>query len=465
MIAGYKLRINGGALVDSVVDVGNVLTHDFTGLTAGVTYTVEVESYDDSTPPLESGYSDGVSATPADPVAVLAHTSVRDTTGSLPSITTPSIDSTGASALLVAVATYGGASGTVSDSKGNTWPAATVTKQAGSGPTIRWHVVKNPSSVGSGHTFTLTGGADAAIAAYAVSNTNSSSNPEGLDGHAWLATTVLPAGSIYPVADNEIIFAAVCGVKTSADIFGGLTIDEHQDFHSSVNVQLATAQVVQGSAANVSPVWHLGTAGDAAAAMISLRNAVGSDTTPPINSIIACVGDSRTEGIGVSLGESWPEVLRGTLGAGYSVYNLGISGDTIAGINSRGIFTTREATFYNGSAPRNILVQAAGINDLIGGSSTLQTDYAAYCATARAAGYLIIACTVSPGPSTNPSSFNTWLRGNFGTFADALCDIAADSRMATVSDATYFNPDQLHYSVTGEAVFAELVAPVVLSLV
>ncbi|MEO8648911.1 MAG: fibronectin type III domain-containing protein [Acidobacteriota bacterium] len=44
-ILGYKLRLNGGGLVDEVVDVGDVLTVDLIGLTPNTEYEVEVASY------------------------------------------------------------------------------------------------------------------------------------------------------------------------------------------------------------------------------------------------------------------------------------------------------------------------------------------------------------------------------------------------------------------------------------
>lgn len=62
MIAGYKLKINGGSFVDQITDVGNVLTYPITGLTYGVEYGVQVASYDENGVP--SAYSDPVYKTP-----------------------------------------------------------------------------------------------------------------------------------------------------------------------------------------------------------------------------------------------------------------------------------------------------------------------------------------------------------------------------------------------------------------
>jgi hypothetical protein len=48
MIAGYKIRVNGGAFTDHIIDVGLVDPTEYllTGLTAGTEYTIEVASYD-----------------------------------------------------------------------------------------------------------------------------------------------------------------------------------------------------------------------------------------------------------------------------------------------------------------------------------------------------------------------------------------------------------------------------------
>ena len=65
MIAGYKLKINGGALSDHIIDVGNVFTYEITGLTTGVEYGVQIASYDEDG--VDSVYSAPVYETPVGP--------------------------------------------------------------------------------------------------------------------------------------------------------------------------------------------------------------------------------------------------------------------------------------------------------------------------------------------------------------------------------------------------------------
>jgi hypothetical protein len=45
-IAGYRYRLNGGGIVDFVVDVGLTRPHTFTGLTPATSYLIEVQDYD-----------------------------------------------------------------------------------------------------------------------------------------------------------------------------------------------------------------------------------------------------------------------------------------------------------------------------------------------------------------------------------------------------------------------------------
>jgi lysophospholipase L1-like esterase len=47
-IAGYQLRVNGGPLVNEIIDVGNVLIYEVSGLDPGTEHDLEVRSYDDS---------------------------------------------------------------------------------------------------------------------------------------------------------------------------------------------------------------------------------------------------------------------------------------------------------------------------------------------------------------------------------------------------------------------------------
>lgn len=69
MIVGYKLKVNGGAYVDRIIDVGNVLTYEIDALTYGVLYGVQVASYDEGG--VLSRYSDPEYLAPLTPMMLL----------------------------------------------------------------------------------------------------------------------------------------------------------------------------------------------------------------------------------------------------------------------------------------------------------------------------------------------------------------------------------------------------------
>lgn len=60
-LAGYKTYCGtSSGNYGTPIDVGNVTTHSYTGLTEGVTYYCAVTAYDNETPSLESGFSNEV---------------------------------------------------------------------------------------------------------------------------------------------------------------------------------------------------------------------------------------------------------------------------------------------------------------------------------------------------------------------------------------------------------------------
>src|SRR6516164_6555384 len=69
--------------------------------------------------------------------------------------TSPAIDTTGATLLVISVGYYAAATKTVSDSYSNTWTPLTAQENSGDDGNRLWYAL-NPV-VGTGHTFTITG--------------------------------------------------------------------------------------------------------------------------------------------------------------------------------------------------------------------------------------------------------------------------------------------------------------------
>jgi lysophospholipase L1-like esterase len=194
---------------------------------------------------------------------------------------------------------------------------------------------------------------------------------------------------------------------------------------------------------------------------------------------IVCDGDSITAGDGLSAGNKYPEQLQAILGNAWQVDNVGVSGQTLDNMQTT---RTDVDSLYSGSNAYNVNVCFGGTNDIYFNASaaTTETRVQAYCAASRSTGFKVVVCTLLPrgdfpGTSTLPAdaetnhetrrlAFNTWLRANWSTFADALCDLAADARLGDdgdEDDTTYYQGDKVHPNSVGAAKIAERVAAAV----
>lgn len=163
--------------------------------------------------------------------------------------TSPGIDTTGATLLIVGLAYYN-ASGapTFSDSKGNTWTG--LTQRGGSLNNLRLYYAVNPT-VGTGHTFTASGASSfAALGVLALSGAATSSPFD-----------VESATSVTPTQDNELL-VAISGNPTPGSfpsaISDGFTI-QHSIANSSGNYfGFSIAYQIQTTATARTPVWTNG---------------------------------------------------------------------------------------------------------------------------------------------------------------------------------------------------------------
>jgi lysophospholipase L1-like esterase len=125
----------------------------------------------------------------------------------------------------------------------------------------------------------------------------------------------------------------------------------------------------------------------------------------------------------------------------------------------------------------HVCVCFGGTNDRYNGTAiaTVQNRFQTYCESRQASGWKVVAVTMLPrsdagtpaGFETDRQTFNTWLRANYTNFADALADVAADTRIGDSGDeldSTYYSADQVHPKTAGYTVIAEIVGAAVLSL-
>jgi hypothetical protein len=184
-------------------------------------------------------------------MGLLGHTATAAQIGA----TTPAIDTTGATLLVVAVGWFnGGSAPSINDSKGNSWTA--LTAHAGGNGSITLFYVLSPI-VGAGHTFTVGGGASfysCAVAAFASTSTPTFDAQNGAGSAS--AATIQP-GSVTPAGANELFITALM----TATFTGAISIDSSfvitdAELDSSANdFGTALAYLLLGTAAAQNPTW------------------------------------------------------------------------------------------------------------------------------------------------------------------------------------------------------------------
>jgi lysophospholipase L1-like esterase len=190
-------------------------------------------------------------------------------------------------------------------------------------------------------------------------------------------------------------------------------------------------------------------------------------------------GNSLTSGTQSTEGRNYPAVCAGLLlnaGRNVRVRNLGVAGQTTPQMSTDAATEVDTLLSRDGL---NICVAWELTNDLVvnqPSASVAYDNFVAYCQGRRAAGYKVVAVTGTPrSASGTPADFDTkrlaanaLIRANWATFADALADVGADSRIGDTGDeldATYYNPDVVHLNNAGYGVVAAIVKDAILTLV
>ena len=163
--------------------------------------------------------------------------------------TTSAINTTGANLIVFSSASTN-VTPIVSDSKGNTYTA--LTSRFLSSVYQRIIYVYNPI-VGSGHSFTITGTSlNSAVSVYAFSGISGYS---GVENGASGSTSPLSTGSVTPSTNGSLIFTGMSsnGAVVSAAP-SGFTGFVHIPSSGS-NRQVASAYLIQTTAAAINPQW------------------------------------------------------------------------------------------------------------------------------------------------------------------------------------------------------------------
>lgn len=205
-----------------------------------------------------------------------------------------------------------------------------------------------------------------------------------------------------------------------------------------------------------------------AVAHFQARVTASALTLNTANAFWAILGDSNSAGTG-----NYPYLVTPSRAMFGSVY--AVTGATLSGGNSIQVQYPHAAAMVPSTpGARDFVVSILiGTNDNAGiAAATYSATLAGYCDALRAAGCKVIVCTLYNRKDGGASaSFDTW-RGALntewrtwvGTHCDAVCDLAADSRIGATNspdDTTYFLADKVHLTATGQAVVAELLTPII----
>jgi hypothetical protein len=183
-------------------------------------------------------------------ISVIANTSAGAPTNTDPA-TTGAIDTTGADLIVVAyVYSEFAAAPTISDSKSNTWTAMT---EVGSWLNLRFAYCAG-GTVGSGHTFTCSGGTFMSLAVIAVSGAHAT--PADQENGTISFSSPYQPGSITPSVDGCLVLCASgnAGSAGSTTINSSMTILETVAYTAD-HFQVDLAWRVQATAAAINPSW------------------------------------------------------------------------------------------------------------------------------------------------------------------------------------------------------------------
>lgn len=210
--------------------------------------------------------------------------------------TSSSIDSTGGNFIAIGTTQYEPVGApTLSDSKGNTYTALTREVNSSNQANRISHCAN--ATVGSGHTFTLSGtGQFPSLSACVFSGVKTASPFDQQNGNHNSAVTSLVTNSVTPSEDNELLFTTSTiidgtGASTVGTINGGFTLIGSLGLGLGNYYGIQTAYLVQTAAAAANPTWSWTGSFDALARIATFKAAPGGGpTTGTITSMLSLMG-------------------------------------------------------------------------------------------------------------------------------------------------------------------------------
>lgn len=191
-------------------------------------------------------------------------------------VTSNSVDTTGATLLVVLGANYQGSPApAITDSKSNSWTGPVVSASHTDTERVSiWYSI--PTSVGSGHTFTATQTTSyPSILVYGFSGGAASSVFDQSNGNTVSGPSTIQTGSVTPSQDNELLMTVVSsGDGTGAStIDSGFSLKESVLYSAGLRFGCAVSFKIQTAAGAENPTWTMAAATSASAVIATFKAA------------------------------------------------------------------------------------------------------------------------------------------------------------------------------------------------
>lgn len=173
----------------------------------------------------------------------------------------------------------------------------------------------------------------------------------------------------------------------------------------------------------------------------------------------------------VNVSDRWSSITTDYFRYQNVLTNIGVSGEKVSNWATQ--MATRIAPQYNAAKQRNYLIFGGmGVNDIDQGGTDTQliADYQTYCAAAISYGFRLVLGTVCVRRNFDAQhlayidGINNYLRAHYADQlgAEALADLEADPRLDKNFSSSWV--DTYHFSVSGQAVWAELYNAAILKI-
>ena len=202
---------------------------------------------------------------------------------------------------------------------------------------------------------------------------------------------------------------------------------------------------------------------------------------PATKPLVAILGDSIAIGDQVAGWQSWAYSMLADLATtnpDVQLLNAASGGSGVPKVKNSD-YSDYVLPWYSADRAKNILIVAAGTNDLANGAvlSDIQDRYWGLLDSARATGWKVVACTLLPrsnpellsgqaGFNSARAAFNAEIVAHWASHADALANVGAISGLGADGDSnnTAYYSDKIHPTPAGHALLESAYAAAVRSL-